>query len=345
MANAPRSDAAPHAAVSLQRGSARGASRESAPEAAPPRKQRTHSKRQERSAEAGLDALSALGVSPASARLVRYYVLHPDARPYPTQLRTQLGLSNASLTRDLERLRQLGALTRAEEGRRVRYVPVWGAPFWRGVRLLLATAADPTPALRDALADVDGLDAAFVFGSMAKGTTVGPHSDVDVFVVERADADTKALHRQLAEVGVLLGREVNAVRYTPTALAERLGDAARPGARFVRDVLGGPKRWITGTARQLRPLATAAGVRLVGAPRGVKADRAGTRAPAPPVGAQRLRAPGPGGPKAQRAGDGTAEQSGAAPTGVAPTGARPTRTRPSRAVPRERAAPDRGGAR
>ena len=94
---------------------------------------------------------------------------------------------------------------------------------------------------------------------MQKGTARSG-SDVDVFVVEEAAADRMALHRQLAEAAVLLGREINPTRYTIQKLAERLGNHALPGARFVRDVLAGPKQWVAGTPEVLAPVALAAGI-------------------------------------------------------------------------------------
>jgi predicted nucleotidyltransferase len=181
-------------------------------------------------------------------------------------LHERLGLSKASLQRDLSGLAAIGALRRVEEGRVVRYAPNIRSRFWQGVRLLLTDAPDPAIVLRDALADVPGVDAAFLFGSMATNAAVRPDSDIDVFIVETPAVDRRALHRQLVEAGMLLGREVNAVRYTPQRLAERLGDAEQAGAQFVREVLEGPKRWVLGAGEALRPLATAAGLQLLGAP-------------------------------------------------------------------------------
>jgi predicted nucleotidyltransferase len=155
----------------------------------------------------------------------------------------------------------LGALERRAEGRLVCYRPVAPSSVWQAVRLLLADTSDPATIVRDALHDVPGIDAAFVFGSFAKGTAVR-ESDVDVFIVESPDVDRRLLHRQLAEAGVVMNREVNAIRYTPQALAERLGDPNHAAARFLRDTLAGPKRWVAGAVAAIQPIATAAGLRL-----------------------------------------------------------------------------------
>ncbi|MBI4545637.1 MAG: nucleotidyltransferase domain-containing protein [Gemmatimonadetes bacterium] len=155
----------------------------------------------------------------------------------------------------------LGALERRKDGRRVRYTPLHDSPVWKAFRMIASASTDPTPLVRDAMSDVPGVQAAFIFGSAA-GATLGDDSDIDVFVVEDATVDRKKLLRQLAEVELLLDLEVNAVRYTPQALAERLGDPKHPGWRFVRDTLAGPKKWVAGAASAIAPLAAAAGLRL-----------------------------------------------------------------------------------
>jgi predicted nucleotidyltransferase len=107
------------------------------------------------------------------------------------------------------------------------------------------------------LTDVPGVRAAFVFGSTARGTHRAD-SDVDLFVLEDSEVDRRRMLTQLAEAGLLLGREVNAVRYTPESLAERLGDPSHAAFRFVRDALTGPKRWVAGDPTEIAAVAEAA---------------------------------------------------------------------------------------
>ena len=165
------------------------------------------------------------------------------------------------MQRDLRMLTELGVLERFEDGRLVRYRAVPRPRLWAGLALLTRETVDPVRILAEALSDVAGIEAAFVFGSMVTGTT-HDDSDVDIFIVEATTVDRAALHRQLAEAGALIGRQVNPVRYTQQALAERLGNPAHEAARFVREVLAAPKRWLAGTPDAIRPLATAAGIAL-----------------------------------------------------------------------------------
>jgi predicted nucleotidyltransferase len=162
--------------------------------------------------------------------------------------------------RALTRLVELGALERTEEDRRAVYSAIPSASVWRALRLLESETKDPTPLMREALIDVPGIQAAFVYGSMATGD-IHDESDVDLLVVEQPSMDRRELNRRTNEVGLLLGRQVNTVRYTPEALAERLGNQSDPAWGFVHEVLRAPKKWVAGTKDALVPLATAAGIR------------------------------------------------------------------------------------
>lgn len=110
---------------------------------------------------------------------------------------------------------------------------------------MVSEFADPAEVLRVALGEVPGVEAAFIYGSYARGTDVRPESDIDVFVVGEAlkEPETRlALAGEALEAAGLLGREVNMTRYTPRKLAARRAQ----GARFVRSVLEGEKEWLIG---------------------------------------------------------------------------------------------------
>lgn len=205
------------------------------------------------------DSLDVLGLSPAAGSVLRYFLIRPEARPHARELQRVLRLGGASVQRELEKLVALGAVRREPDGRLVRFTPQQDSTLWRAFQLIAATSSDPIPLVANALADVHGLRAAFVFGSVARSTQ-RPDSDVDIFILEDEGADWKKLLRQLLEVQVLLGREVDSVRYDAHRLTERLIDERHPGFDFIRDVLEGPKIWIVGGPEVVRALAAGAGV-------------------------------------------------------------------------------------
>lgn len=163
------------------------------------------------------------------------------------------------MQRALNRLVKLSVLERTEEDGRIVYSTVPNASAWRALRLLESETKDPTPLLREALIDIPGIEVAFVFGSMATGD-IHEESDIDLLVLENASIDRRELNRRTTEAGLLMGRQVNTVRYTPEALAERLGNPSDPAWGFVHEILRAPKRWVAGTKDALLPLAMAAGV-------------------------------------------------------------------------------------
>jgi predicted nucleotidyltransferase len=205
------------------------------------------------------DALELLGIPTAEARLIRYFLVRPGIRPHLREIQRALGLGGASVQRALGRLEELGALERVEEGGRTLYAADSRGSVWKALRLLESETRDPTPLMREALIDVPGIAAAFVFGSMATGQ-IHDESDIDLLVVEHPSLDPRELNRRTAEAGILLGRQVNTVRYTPEGLAQRLGNKSHPAWGFVHEVLRAPKKWVAGAADALVPLATASGI-------------------------------------------------------------------------------------
>jgi hypothetical protein len=87
---------------------------------------------------------------------------------------------------------ELRALTREREGGRRVYRVNETAPVWKAIRILVSSTADPSRLVEDALADVEGLEAAFIFGSVARGEQ-DETSDIDVLVVESEDVNRRKL--------------------------------------------------------------------------------------------------------------------------------------------------------
>lgn len=201
-------------------------------------------------------ASSGLLASPALCRLVTHFVLHPHADLHFHGLKRVTGLPNRSLQLELARLERLGLIMRKVDGRLVRYVVQADAPRWRALREMIRQFVEPADILRVALANVAGIEVAFVYGSFARRYDVHPDSDVDVFVIapqiDQSSMRT-AVAAELLEVSGLLRREVNASRYTPSKLAGKIAEQSR----FIATVLAGEKDWIIGSQAALAELTAA----------------------------------------------------------------------------------------
>ncbi len=198
------------------------------------------------------DPLSLALASGAMARLLRFFAVNPDARPHLRALERLTDLWPRSLQRELERLTVLGLLLRNEEGANVYFRLEEAHPAWPHFRQLVRHLSDPVDLLPLALADVPGIEAAFIFGSHAKGRP-RPDSDLDLFVLGDQVDETK-LARQVLESSVLLDREMDVLHLTRAALAERLA----AGRRFFRDLLANEKLWIVGSPQLLDDIAAEA---------------------------------------------------------------------------------------
>ncbi len=188
--------------------------------------------------ERSAPGLSAVLTSPALARLVIFFALHPDEPVHLRLLGRLTRLGRRSLENELRRLESLGLVERRREGRNVVFRAEEEHPGWHALREMVRQFADPAEVLASALARVDGVDAAFVFGSFARGDT-RPDSDVDLFVVADEGA-RRDLGREATEASVLLGRPVEVTWYSRDKLRQRLAS----DNAFVRRVVDGPKRWV-----------------------------------------------------------------------------------------------------
>jgi predicted nucleotidyltransferase len=188
------------------------------------------------------ESLASVLASRALASVVIYFVLHPDAALHFRALQRVTGVSSRSLQHEMTRLERLGMVLRERDGRLVRYRAVTGHPRWAVLREMVRQFVEPEELLRVALADVAGIDAAFIYGSCARGD-MHENSDIDVFALGDAlkNLETRlALTERAVEASILLAREVNVTRYTRDKMETR-----RTGS-FLRSVLAGPKKWLVG---------------------------------------------------------------------------------------------------
>jgi predicted nucleotidyltransferase len=120
-------------------------------------------------------------------------------------------------------------------------------PELRG--LLVKTAGFGDVVQNSLQEDPESMEAAFLFGSYARGTE-SRASDVDLMVIGTISA--RDLSRLLAPAKERLGREIN-----PTIMrAEEFQRRFAQQEPFVQSVLGGPKTFLLGGEDELRVLAS-----------------------------------------------------------------------------------------
>ncbi|KAF1022887.1 MAG: hypothetical protein GAK30_00826 [Paracidovorax wautersii] len=185
----------------------------------------------------------------ARQRVLAVLLLQPQSAFHLRELARLTGSHAGTLAREVDKLAQTGLLLRGEQGNQVRYQANTRHPLFADLAALFRKTHGVVPALREALAPLDGqIRLALVFGSMARATA-SAGSDVDVLVL--GSVGFVELVQALFPLHAALGREVNPVLYTPEEFAAR----ARGGDAFARDVLAKPQLFVKGDAHELAELA------------------------------------------------------------------------------------------
>jgi predicted nucleotidyltransferase/DNA-binding CsgD family transcriptional regulator len=183
------------------------------------------------------------------AQVLNLLLLGSPEGYYQREIAQRLGLTLRSVQEVLRRLVAAGIVRRRPRGRQVYYRADPDCPLLPELRGLLVKTVGLGDRLREALAPLgDRVQVAFVFGSWARGEQ-RPGSDVDLMVLGTADMLEVAAAVQ--EVAAELGREINAVVFTPASVAEQ---CAR-GEPFLSSVLDEPKVFLLGGPHELSAMA------------------------------------------------------------------------------------------
>ena len=172
--------------------------------------------------------------SQAQARLLARIYLETD-RPAPlAEIAAELGLDRAGVKREVDRLEQAGLVNTHRIGRQRLVRPNTESPYYDDLFGLLMTAFGPATVVGPALAGIEGIHQAFLFGSWAARHAGEPGvapDDVDVLVVGTPNRGD--VYRAASALSDVLNREVNA-----TIVSADRWEASEEG--FIRDVKHSP---------------------------------------------------------------------------------------------------------
>jgi predicted nucleotidyltransferase len=174
---------------------------------------------------------------------------NPERELHLREIVRRVELAPATVQREVVALAKAGVLWRREEGRQVYYRADRTCPIFRELQGIALKTVGLADVLREALQPLqDQITVAFVFGSMADGTSTN-ESDIDLLVVGQATLGDLAPGLQAAQAA--LGRETNTITMQPQELAHR----AATGDHFVQTVLREPKIVLVGNEDDLTQLA------------------------------------------------------------------------------------------
>ncbi len=193
----------------------------------------------------GRKPLGQTGLLPvARERLLALLLLRPGVEYHSRDAAIICRLSPNSASQELRRLHRLGIARRRVQGRLTLYQANEECPFYPDLRAWLLKTVGAVMPLQEALGRLPGVDLAFVFGSLADGTTTA-ESDVDLFIL--GTAPLARLSRALDRISRGLGREVSPILLTPAEFRQRISR----GDHFLTQVIKGPKLWVKGNEEGL----------------------------------------------------------------------------------------------
>ena len=149
------------------------------------------------------------------AELLTLVLLNPGREWTLTELARLTGASVATAQREVSRAEQTGVISSRRLGN-TRLVTAADSPLTEPLTELLLRSFGPRQVLTEELAAVDGVDAAYLYGSWAArytGEPGRPPADLDVLVIGRPDRDD--LDEAAQRAGNRLGREVNITIRSP----------------------------------------------------------------------------------------------------------------------------------
>ena len=161
-------------------------------------------------------------------------------------LTRQSGLGLGTVQGELEKLSSSDLVTSRRDGNRRYYRANSTHPLFPDLQQLVLKTSGLRDVLAGALRGIEGIEVAFVFGSLASNAGKAL-SDVDLFII--GDAGLRAVASALRGVGEVLAREINPITMTAEEFRKR-----RASDSFVQDVLGKEKLFVKGNANELERL-------------------------------------------------------------------------------------------
>lgn len=161
-------------------------------------------------------ALFPLLRSQVQGDLLAELYLHPEREYSLTDIATTIGVSVKAVHHEASRLTAAGLTQDRRYGNLRLLRATTDGILSRPLTDLLLVTYGPLPVLSEALANVDGIEEAYIYGSWAaryRGEPGTPPADVDVLVIGEADPDI--LDETAAEARNRLRRAVNIRRVQP----------------------------------------------------------------------------------------------------------------------------------
>jgi predicted nucleotidyltransferase len=184
--------------------------------------------------------------TPVQQRVLGLLFGQPERRYQGNELIRLAGSGTGAVHRVVTRLAEAGLVTVERVGNQKHYQANRASPVFEELRGLVAKTAGLAIPLREALAPLaKNIDAAFVYGSLAKGTDRAG-SDVDLMVISRK-LEYQKVFEALQKAEAALGRTVNPNLMTPQEWRRKRAETDSFAAR----VAAQPRIFVIGSDDEL----------------------------------------------------------------------------------------------
>lgn len=192
-------------------------------------------------------SLQILFASNARVKVLELFLTHSSERFYQREMAQRAGLPIQAVQRELARLQEIGLVTKIPEGNRSYYQVNRQYYIFRELKGIFMKSGGIGKVLQQAVGRQKGIDFAFIFGSVARGTEKSG-SDIDLLVLGSISA--KGLNNLIFPVSQKTGREINQHLFVPGDFERRV----RSGNHFAARIAKGPKLFLVGTADEFKQL-------------------------------------------------------------------------------------------
>ncbi|WP_236621785.1 nucleotidyltransferase domain-containing protein [Luteimonas huabeiensis] len=207
---------------------------------------KTNSRVGERAARYAATSLSDALFTATQRRVLGCLFGDPGRSYTVSELIHETGAGSGAVQREVARLSGSGLIDVRQVGNQKRYRANPDAPIHDELVSIVRKTFGLAGPLREALSPLaDRLQAAFVYGSVAKGRDTAS-SDIDLMLVSDALSYAEVM-LALHPLSERMGREINPTLYTQAELRQRIGD----GNAFVTRVLEQPRLWLIGDEHAL----------------------------------------------------------------------------------------------
>jgi len=192
-------------------------------------------------------SLSIALFSKVQQRVLALIFGHSDRSFYTSEIVRSVRSGTGAVERELSRLQRSGLVSVERIGNQKHYRANHQSPIFEELQSLVLKTVALTEPLRKALQPYsDKINAAFVYGSVAKGTDTA-RSDIDLMVIgdELNYSEAYAATQNAENV---LGRKVNAIFLSPDDWERK---ASQKGS-FVNKISALPKTFLFGSEEDLR---------------------------------------------------------------------------------------------